>query len=129
MPRADSIPRGVRWSPDLVRSRRRWQTGLTGCISFAIVHETTRVHEIVNTGISMNMQPLSGAALERALAAKLEELLRAVDWLRGWQVEHVAGMPEAGFDLLATVPLPGGQGCVMRAMRRRVASERFPDAG
>ena len=68
----------------------------------------TNVHGAVNTGYSMNIQPLSGAALERALAAKLEELLRGVDWLRGWQVEHVAGMPEAGFDLLATVPLPGG---------------------
>ena len=56
----------------------------------------------------MNIKVLSGAALERALAAKLEELLRGVDWLRGWQVEHVGGNSEAGFDLLATVPLPGG---------------------
>jgi hypothetical protein len=56
----------------------------------------------------MNMQVLSGAALERALAAKLEELLGGVDWLRGWQVEHVGSMSHAGFDLLATVPLPDG---------------------
>jgi hypothetical protein len=56
----------------------------------------------------MNKKNLSGVALEKALAAKLEELLRGVDWLRGWQVEHVGGAPDAGFDLLATVPLPGG---------------------
>jgi hypothetical protein len=56
----------------------------------------------------MNSKNLSGAALEKALAAKLEELLRGVDWLRGWQVERVDGLPDAGFDLLATVPLPGG---------------------
>src|SRR5256885_14826095 len=56
----------------------------------------------------MNTKILSGPALEKALAAKLEELLRGVDWLRGWQVEHVGGVSDAGFDLLATVPLSGG---------------------
>ncbi|MDB6033613.1 MAG: hypothetical protein JWM16_3951 [Verrucomicrobiales bacterium] len=62
----------------------------------------------------MNIKALSGAASERALAAKLEELLRGVDWLRGWQVEQVGGVSDAGFDLLATVPLPGrGQGGAM----------------
>jgi hypothetical protein len=87
---------------------RRWLTGLNHRISFATVHEINIVHVTVNNGQIMNIKALSGAALERALAAKLEELLGGVDWLRGWQVEHVAGMPEAGFDLLATVPLPGG---------------------
>jgi len=53
----------------------------------------------------MNIGTLSGAALEKALAAKLEELLRGVNWLRGWQVEGVGGTPDAGFDLLAKVPL------------------------
>ena len=47
-------------------------------------------------------------ALEKALAVKLEELLRGVDWLHGWQVKQVSGASDAGFDLLATVPLPGG---------------------
>lgn len=56
----------------------------------------------------MNIKVLSGASLERALAAKLEELLRGVGWLRGWKVEHVGGTSNVGFDLLATVPLPGG---------------------
>jgi len=56
----------------------------------------------------MNSRNLSSAALEKALAAKLEELLRSVSWLRGWQVQHVGGASDAGFDLLATLPLPGG---------------------
>lgn len=56
----------------------------------------------------MNIQYHSGAALEKALAARLEELLRGVGWLRGWKVEHVGGAGDPGFDLLATVPLPGG---------------------
>ncbi len=46
--------------------------------------------------------------MEKALAVKLEELLQGVDWLKGWQVKHVGGESDAGFDLLATVPLPGG---------------------
>ncbi len=53
------------------------------------------------------MNVSSPAGLEKALAAKLEELLRGVDWLHGWRVEH-AGSPDAGFDFLATVPLPAG---------------------
>jgi hypothetical protein len=56
----------------------------------------------------MNTRYFSGAALEKALAAKLEELLRGVDWLRGWHVERAGGAGDAGFDLLGTVPLPGG---------------------
>ena len=76
--------------------------GSNTCISFAHVHDT------VNTAYTMNTKILSGAALEKALAAKLEELLRGIAWLRGWQIEHVGGESDAGFDLLATVPLSGG---------------------
>jgi hypothetical protein len=74
----------------------------------AHVHENSHVHDNVNTVYSMNTRRLSGAALEKALAAKLGELLRGVDWLKGWQVEHLGAASDAGFDLLATVPLPGG---------------------
>lgn len=86
----------------------------------------------------MNMKALSGAALEKALAAKLEELLRGVDWLRGWQVEHVGGAADAGFDLLATVPLPGGgkaalcvecKGELRPSVFRTLAERSFPPAG
>jgi hypothetical protein len=56
----------------------------------------------------MNIKNPSGAVLEKALAAKLEELLRGVAWLRGWQVAHVGGASDVGFDLRVTLPLPGG---------------------
>ncbi len=56
----------------------------------------------------MNKKALSGVALEKALVAKLEEMLRGVGWLQGWQVAYVGGESNAGFDLLAIVPLPGG---------------------
>ncbi|MEO6785460.1 MAG: hypothetical protein ABI318_04940, partial [Chthoniobacteraceae bacterium] len=62
----------------------------------------------MNTHQSMNIRNLSVAALENSLAAKLEELLRGVDWLHGWKVEHSGGTSDKGFDLLATLPLPGG---------------------
>jgi hypothetical protein len=72
------------------------------------------------------------------LAAKLEELLRGVAWLRGWQVQHVGGAAEAEFDLLATLPLPGGGKAALcveckRALRpsvfRMVADKTFSPAG
>jgi hypothetical protein len=62
----------------------------------------------VNIRRNVNVRALSGAALDKALAAKLVELLKGVAWLRGWRVEHVGGASDAGYDLLATVPLPGG---------------------
>jgi hypothetical protein len=55
----------------------------------------------------VNKGLLSPAELEKALAAKLRELLGKVDWLRGADVQMVSG-PDAGFDLLAVLPLPGG---------------------
>jgi hypothetical protein len=82
-------------------------------IPFASVHVFAHVHAFVNKFPIVNMKVLSGAALEKALAVRLEELLRGVDWLRGWQVEHVGGTSDAGFDLLATVPLPGGGKAVL----------------
>ncbi len=57
---------------------------------------------------NVNIRLTSAAALEAALAAKLEDLLRGVTWLYGWQVQHVGDAREAQFDLLATLPLPGG---------------------
>ena len=57
----------------------------------------------------VNMKALGGVALEQALGAELRELLSGIAWLRPWQVEHVAETPDAGFDLLATLPLPEGK--------------------
>ena len=62
----------------------------------------------MNISFFMNATKYSDAALEKALAAELEEVLRGVNWLRGWQVKRAADTAAAGFDLLGTVPLPGG---------------------
>ncbi len=92
----------------------------------------------MNNHISMNSRGLSRVALEKALAAKLEALLRGVAWLRGWQVQHVGPAADAGFDLLATVPLPGGGKAALcveckRELRpsvfRMVADTTFSPAG
>lgn len=56
----------------------------------------------------MNKTRLMGPALEKALADRLRELLGGVEWLRDCQVEHQGRAPDAGFDLLAMVPLPTG---------------------
>lgn len=86
----------------------------------------------------MNMKNLSAVGLENALAAKLEKLLRGVDWLRGWQIKHVGEGSDAGFDLLATLPLPGGGKAALcveckRELRpsvfRMVADKTFSPAG
>ena len=61
----------------------------------------------------MNSQRRSNAALEKALAEKLKEMLGSVGWLRGWQVERMSKATDAGFDLLATLPLPSGGKAVL----------------
>ena len=76
-------------------------------IGLANVHDKSNVHVTVNMRKTMNTPGITGAALEKALAAKLRELLGGIAWLSGAQVEQV-GTPDAGFDLLATLPLPGG---------------------
>ena len=55
----------------------------------------------------MNTQRLAGLALEQALASKLRELLGGIRWLRDWRIEHVGSRPNARFDLVAKLPLPG----------------------
>jgi hypothetical protein len=57
----------------------------------------------VNTG------ELNGAALEKALAQRLRELLANVAWLKDWEVAREPVAPEHGFDFKATLPLPGGR--------------------
>ncbi len=77
-------------------------------IALAYVHEKSYVHGIVNIDIFMNSSRKSSVALEKALADILRKILNGVDWLRGWQVEHVNKATGAGFDLQATLPLPAG---------------------
>lgn len=56
----------------------------------------------------MNINSLSGPALEKAFAEKLRELLSAVEWLHDWRVQQLGPGSDAGFDLLVTLPLPNG---------------------
>jgi hypothetical protein len=70
------------------------------------VHGFSHVHGNVKLTDSMNTRRLSGVALEKALAAKLRELLSSVAWLKGWEVSVNPAPFERAFDLLATIPLP-----------------------
>ena len=56
----------------------------------------------------MNVQRHAGSMLEQELASKLRELLGGIRWLHDWRVEHVGSKPDTRFDLVATLPLPGG---------------------
>jgi hypothetical protein len=61
----------------------------------------------------MNTTTLSGTALENVLAAKPEELLRSVDQLRRWQLEHVGGKPDSGIEP-PPIDVPGDSDSVNR---------------
>ena len=54
----------------------------------------------------MNTKIETSTSLERALAARLRALLATVDWLPEVSPGRVS--QDTGFDLLATLPLPGG---------------------
>ena len=57
-----------------------------GKIGLEHVHYIGYVHGIVKTAISVNTGELKGAALEKALAHRLRELLANVAWLKNWEV-------------------------------------------
>ncbi len=70
---------------------------------------------------------LSPAALERALAARLRELLGSVDWLGETEVVTPSGTTELGFDLLAKLPLPtGGSAALCVECKREMRPSTFP---
>jgi hypothetical protein len=79
-----------------------------GKIPLVHVHENGYVHGIVKTAISVNKRELTGAALERALAQRLRELLAGVTWLKGWQVEIDPTEYRTGPDIKTTLHLPNG---------------------
>lgn len=56
----------------------------------------------------MNMLPLTGFALEQALASKLRELLASISWLHGWAIEDLGRKSNIPFDLTVSLPLAGG---------------------
>jgi hypothetical protein len=72
------------------------------------VHDIGYVHGIVKTATSVNTGELKGAALEKALAHRLRELLGGVAWLKDWQIEIVPMDDRRGSDINATLPLPNG---------------------
>jgi hypothetical protein len=80
-----------------------------GEIGLEHVHDIGYVHGVVKTAISVNRGELKGAALEKALAHRLRELLANVAWLKNWEVAREPVTPEQGFDFKATLPLPGGR--------------------
>jgi hypothetical protein len=80
-----------------------------GEIVFDHVHDIGYVHDTVKTTISVNTRELTGAALEKALAQRLRELLAGVAWLKGWEVASQPATPDQGCDFKATLPLSGGR--------------------
>ncbi|AHF90864.1 hypothetical protein OPIT5_12250 [Opitutaceae bacterium TAV5] len=56
----------------------------------------------------MNKSPISFATLASELAARFRSLLGEAGWLHEWEVRIPDTAAEAGFDLLATGPLPDG---------------------
>ncbi|HUD83055.1 MAG TPA: hypothetical protein VMQ67_06110 [Candidatus Saccharimonadales bacterium] len=77
-------------------------------IALEHVHDIGYVHGIVKTAISVNRGELKGAALEKAMAHRLRELLGGVAWLKDWQIEIVPMDDRRGSDINATLPLPNG---------------------
>lgn len=74
----------------------------------------------------MNTKIASPAALERALAARLRELLASVGWLGDVEVESMNGGSDAGFDLLAKLPMPtGGKAALVIECKREVRPSTF----
>jgi hypothetical protein len=100
---------------------------------FNRVHDIGYVHDTVNMAIAVNKQELKGAALERALAQKLRELLAGVAWLKGWQVEIAPAEYRTGGDIEATLPLPNGGKtelwvvCKANPRPRQIAYDRTQD--
>lgn len=72
------------------------------------VHVNSYVHGSVKTSNTMNDSRLTPAALEKALAEKLRQLLAGVAWLKGWEVEREPIEADKGFDLKATLPMSDG---------------------
>ncbi len=71
----------------------------------------------------------SGQAFERLMEVKLRELLNSVGWLGEFSLgpTQQAGQKDAGFDLLATLPLPmGAQAVLCVKCKKEVKPSNFP---
>jgi hypothetical protein len=94
--------------------------------AFANVHGLFYVHVVVNIDSIVNIEDLSGRALEQALSAKLRDLLGGIPWLRHWDVDHCPQAQDAGFDLLATLPLPQGRAILCIVCKKELRPSAFP---
>lgn len=63
----------------------------------------------MKTAISVNTSGLTEAALEKALAQKLRELLAGVAWLKDWKVDREPTRSDRGFDFKGALSLSGGK--------------------
>lgn len=54
------------------------------------------------------MRKRTNTTLEGSLTRKLEELLRDVQWLRGWKIESLNKGTDTGFDIRVNIPLSTG---------------------
>ncbi len=57
----------------------------------------------------MNTKTLSGASLEKALLARLRELLGGISWLGDWTVQNHPARSDKGFDFIVKIPRPNGR--------------------
>lgn len=90
----------------------------------------------MNYDESMNIDSLSGLALENALADELQKLLKGIGWLQGWKIER--DPPQGLYDLQVTISLPGGGQAVLWVECKRdvrpssflaLADKLFPATG
>jgi hypothetical protein len=63
--------------------------------------------------------------MERALAAKLGELFADIAWLRPGRVEQTSASSDAGFDLLATLPLAEGKAALCVVCKDELRASAF----
>ena len=77
-------------------------------IELEYVHDITIVHGVVKQTYIVNTAASSGHALEKALAAKLRELLGSVPWLRNVEVSQNPAPFDRVFDIEARITLPTG---------------------
>ena len=73
----------------------------------------------------VNIEALSGLALEDALASKLKALLRDIPWLQNTQVKRFRNGSDRGFDLEATISLPNCKATLAIECKKEIRPSAF----